>query len=140
MKLKEETLKKELCTELINSGIVHEYDIVKHSYTTQILSGNKKCVEKSNEMIALTTRGDCVGVCVKDKLDIKRYKNYISWRNNKGQYNTECNRASLPDDLSLTIPTSDITKVAEINGGGEHYVKNKKINTKRVYATYGVCR
>ena len=63
--MKEKTLKTELCNELLEHGVVQENDIVKHSYTTQIISGNKKCVEKSNEMIALTTRGDCVGVCVK---------------------------------------------------------------------------
>ena len=42
---------------------------------------------------------------------LKRYKNYVSWKNNNGEFNTECNRASLEHDLSLTIPTSDITKV-----------------------------
>lgn len=50
---------------------------------------------------------------------IKRYKNYITWRNKQGHFNTECNRASLPEDLSLTIPTNALTKVAESNGGGE---------------------
>ena len=61
---KEQTLKQELCNKLIEYGLVKEGDIVKHSYTSQIMSGNKKCVEKSDEMITLTTRGDCVGVCV----------------------------------------------------------------------------
>lgn len=61
----ETPLKKELCNELIEKGLVKENDIVKHSYTNQILSGNKKCAEKNNEMIALTTRGDCIGVVVK---------------------------------------------------------------------------
>lgn len=59
-----QTLKNELCNKLIEYGLVEEGDIVKHSYTSQIMSGNKKCVEKSDEMITLTTRGDCVGVCV----------------------------------------------------------------------------
>lgn len=60
-------LKKQLCNELIKNNLVEEYDIIKHSYTQQILDGNKKCVEKSDGvMITLTTRGDCVGVCVKD--------------------------------------------------------------------------
>ena len=45
-------------------------------------------------------------------MKIKRYKNYITWQNKKGEFNTECNRASLPDDLSLTIPTNALTKVA----------------------------
>lgn len=63
-------LKKELCNKLIEDGLVEEYDVVKHSYTSQIMDGNKKCVEKSDGvMITLTTRGDCLGVVVKDKED-----------------------------------------------------------------------
>ena len=49
---------------------------------------------------------------------MKRFKNYITWRNKKGKYNTECNRASLETDLALTIPTFGLTKVAESRGGG----------------------
>lgn len=61
-------LKRELCNKLIQDGLVEEGDVVKHSYTSQILDGNKKCVEKNDgNMITLTTRGDCIGVCVKDK-------------------------------------------------------------------------
>ena len=63
--IKEETLKKDLCNKLIRERLVEEGDVVKHSYTSQILDGNKKCVEKNDgNMITLTTRGDCVGVCV----------------------------------------------------------------------------
>ena len=50
---------------MIQDGLVEEGDVVKHSYTQQIMDGNKKCVEKNDgNMITLTTRGDCVGVCV----------------------------------------------------------------------------
>ena len=62
----DDTLKKDLCNKLIQDGLVEEGDVVKHSYTQQILDGNKKCVEKNDgNMITLTTRGDCVGVCVR---------------------------------------------------------------------------
>lgn len=61
-------IKKELCNKLIKENKVQEYDIIKHSYTNQILNGNKKCVEKTDgNMITLTTRGDCYGVCVNDE-------------------------------------------------------------------------
>ena len=60
-------MKRELCNELVEQGLVEEGDIVKHSFTSQIMSGNKKCVEKNDgTMITLTTRGDTFGVCVKD--------------------------------------------------------------------------
>ena len=65
--VKEETLKKDLCNKLIEEGLVEKGDVEKHSYTSQILDGNKKCVEKNDgNMITLTTRGDCVGVCVSE--------------------------------------------------------------------------
>lgn len=100
-------LKTELCENLIREGKVQEGDIVKHSYTKQIMSGNKKAVEKQDEMITLTTRGDCFGVAV------KRYKNYITWKDKQGNFNTECNRASLPNDLALTVATANIGKVID---------------------------
>lgn len=63
-----DTLKRDLCNKLIQDGLVEEGDVVKHSYTQQIMDGNKKCVEKNDgNMITLTTRGDCVGVCVTEK-------------------------------------------------------------------------
>ena len=45
-------------------------------------------------------------------MPIKSYKNYITWKDNKGNFNTQCNRASLEDGVSLTIPTFDLSKVA----------------------------
>ena len=64
-----ETLKRDLCNKLIQDKLVEERDVVKHSYTQQILDGNKKCVEKNDgNMITLTTHGDCVGITVKDDI------------------------------------------------------------------------
>ena len=61
-------LKKELCNKLIKENKVKKGDIIKHSYTNQILNGDKKCIEKNDgNMITLTTRGDCYGVRVNDE-------------------------------------------------------------------------
>ncbi len=105
-------LKETLCNDLIESGEIKENDIIKHSFTRQIMSGKKKAVEKQGEMITLTTRGDCFGVVVKEP-ELKRYENYITRENKKGEFNTQCNRAMLENDLSLTIPTGNTPKVAE---------------------------
>lgn len=40
--INDNTLKKELCNKLIQDGLVEEGDVVKHSYTQQILDGNIK--------------------------------------------------------------------------------------------------
>lgn len=51
--------------------------------------------------------------CQNDLAVIVRYKNYVSWKNKKGEYNTQCNRASLvnENDNALTISTDNIPKI-----------------------------
>lgn len=59
----------------------------------------------------LENHGSVMGVI--EKNDTKRYKNYVTWKNKKGEFNTQCNRAMLENDLSLTIPTGNTPKLAE---------------------------
>lgn len=51
--------------------------------------------------------------CQNDLAVIVRYKNYVSWKNKKGEYNTQCNCASLvnENDNALTISTDNIPKI-----------------------------
>ena len=92
------SLKKELCNKLVQDSLVEEGDIVKHSYTQQIMSGNKKCVEKNDgTMITLTTRGDTVGIVVKDT------PNYIEWEE-KGKLDIDC-RAWKENAIAPTTTT-----------------------------------
>ena len=89
-------LKKDLCNKLIKENKVQEYDIIKHSYTNQILKGNKKCVEKNDgNMITLTTRGDCYGVCV----GTYQYAKSDKFMNGK-------DRLQLGKDVSDTLQTT----------------------------------
>ena len=63
--------------------------------------------------LAQTLKTDCdIGVVV-DESTTKRYKNYNTKKNKQGEFNTQCNRAMLENDLSLTIPTGNTPKVAE---------------------------
>lgn len=100
-----ENLKTKLCDSLIKEGKVKEGDVVNHSYTNNRLNDKKRSVESANEMPALTTRPDCLGVAV------KRYKNYVTWKDKQGNLNTQCNRASLPNDLALTVACANAGKV-----------------------------
>lgn len=116
----EPNLKTQLCNKLIEEGKVQEGDVIRHSYSSNRLENGDKNMGRieNHEGLSptLDTRCDCLGIVV-DENTTKRYKNYITWRNKKGEFNTECNRASLEDDLALTIPTKDQTKVA-LSGGG----------------------
>lgn len=60
-------------------------------------------------------------------MKIKRFRNYITWKNKQGHFNTECNRASLETDLCLTIPTNDMTKVALARGGQMNNLRIRKL-------------
>ena len=62
------------------------------------MSGNKKCVEKNDgTMITLTTRGDTVGIVVKDT------PNYIEWEE-KGKLDIDC-RAWKENAIAPTTTT-----------------------------------
>lgn len=73
----EPQLKTQLCNDLIKSGKVKEFDIIRHSYTNSRFddfhienSENHDCCS------TLTTRADCLGVCVKS--NNKRLKELVN--------------------------------------------------------------
>lgn len=64
-------------------------------------------VQRQSCQTLTTMGGENVGVLI-----LKRYKNYVNWKNRQGHFNTECNRASLVTDLAPTLATVDLAKVA----------------------------
>ena len=133
--MENETLKRELCNQLVRDGKVKEYDVVKHSYTQQIMDGNKKAIEKSGEMITLTTRGDCVGVCVKDSKLIGGF----GTKGSTNQYRTQ-NRVYDSECCAPTINTG-FNPNFEINGGGQMDKSNlriRKLTPKTCFRLMGV--
>ena len=121
----EQPLKKELCNKLIENGDVEEGDVIKHSYTQQILDGKKKCVEKSDGvMITLTTRGDCVGVCVKDEEEYVGMYNYVKSDNfmqgrDRFQPNKEISSTILAGSPPEAVVTRDYDEPKVLGGIGE---------------------
>ena len=122
----------------MEEGRVQEGDVIRHSYSTNRLENgdtNMGRIENHEGLSpTLDTRCDCLGIVV-DEQTTKRYKNYITWRNNKGEFNTECNRASLEDDLALTIATKDQTKVALSEGGSK--LRIRKLTPKECIRLMG---
>lgn len=66
----EPNLKQQLCDKLIQNGMVQEYDVIRHSYSTNRLENGEKNMGRveNHEQLSptLDTRCDCLGVCVKD--------------------------------------------------------------------------
>ena len=125
VKDEEAPLKRELCNKLIENGEVEEGDVIKHSYTQQILDGKKKCVEKSDGvMITLTTRGDCVGVCVKDEEEYLGMYNYVKSDNfmqgrDRFQPGKEISSTILAGSPPEAVVTRDTDEPKVLGGLGE---------------------
>ena len=83
--IKEPYMKQELCDKLVEEGKVQEGDIVNHSYSNSRLNG-RKAVERQNEMPALTTRPDTMGVAVKDDNFTELEKELITENGNVRRY------------------------------------------------------
>lgn len=63
-----ENLKTKLCNDLIANGRVQEFDVIRHSYSTNRMENWKdRNVEQNNISPTLDTRCDCLGVVVDDK-------------------------------------------------------------------------
>lgn len=55
-----------LCDKLIESGEYNEYDVINHGYTKSRMNGINRLESKNGLSPTLTTRGDTLGVFVKD--------------------------------------------------------------------------
>lgn len=132
-------LKTTLCNELVNSGVVEENDIIKHSYTQQILNGNKKSVEKSNEMITLTTRGDCVGVCVKEEMP-RVVGGVGEKKSNNGTQYYEQNRIYDGESVATAIPAESAfhpNYQVEEQMGGDSKLRIRKLTPRECVRLMG---
>ena len=69
-------LKKQLCKELLDNGLVEEGDVIRHSYTNNRLNNGVENMGRteSKEKLSptLDTRCDCLGVVVKEPTELQK--------------------------------------------------------------------
>ena len=69
-------MKITLCNELLNKGLVEEYDVIRHSYTRNRLDNGVDNMSRteSKEKLSptLDTRCDCLGVVVKEPTKLQK--------------------------------------------------------------------
>ena len=69
-------LKKQLCKELLDNGLVEEGDVIRHSYTNNRLNNGVENMSRteSKEKLSptLDTRCDCLGVVVKEPSELQK--------------------------------------------------------------------
>ena len=93
-------LKRELCNYLIKNNMVKEYDVIKHSYTNARFNDWKtRNVESNNISPTLDTRCDCLGVVIKEEVDMEKDINVI------GNYSPSGHNASRVVDKNGIAPT-----------------------------------
>lgn len=70
-------------------------------------------------------------------IKIIRYGTYYTWKDNQGNYNTQCNRACDPEGVSLTIPTiAGLTKVL-VKGDKMNNLRIRKLTPKECWRLMG---
>lgn len=68
--------------------------------------------------------------------EIIKYGTYYTWKDNQGNYNTQCNRACDSNNCSLTIPTiPGLTKV--LIGGNMNNLRIRKLTPKECWRLMG---
>lgn len=93
-------LKRELCNYLIKNNMVKEYDVIKHSYTNARFNDWKtRNIECNNISPTLDTRCDCIGVVIKEEVDMEKDINVI------GNYSPSGHNASRVVDSDGIAPT-----------------------------------
>lgn len=130
-------LKTQLCNRLIEEGKVQEGDVIRHTYSSNRLENGDRNMGrvKNHEGLSptLDTRCDCLGVVVNEE-STKKYRNYITWRNKKGKFNTESNRAMFENGLALTLTTKEQAKVML---GDETSLRIRKLTPKECIRLMG---
>lgn len=89
-------LKQQLCNDLIQSGKVKEYDIIRHNYSTSRINEEMKDIQQNNMSPTLDTRCDCLGVVVND------VDEFIKYNNSKAKHQQDLLQSE--DGLCRTIP------------------------------------
>ena len=94
--------------------------------------GNHRGTVQKGLAQTLKTRND-VGVVVNEE-STKKYRNYITWRNKKGKFKTESNRAMFENGLALTLATKEQAKVML---GDETSLRIRKLTPKECIRLMG---
>ena len=125
-----ETLKKQLCNKLVESGVVQENYVINHSYTNGLTGKNPNSRQTLEDYIettdnsspCLTTRADTLGVVVKNEIDPVLVGGIGEKKSNSGTQFYQQDRVYDSSSIAMAHP-------ANLPGGSYKYlVKDKAGN------------
>lgn len=141
--LENQNLKKKLCNDLIVNQKVKENDVIRHSYSTSRMNGDKKDIQTNNMCPTLDTRCDCLGVVVKDELSLKYVDRKLleTIKNNNGEipeFADLYNSRPINNGIAGTLSTSCGN---DCGCGSFSYIENfriRKLTPKECFRLMGV--
>ena len=112
--VEEVTLKKQLCNELVKSGLLKEYDVVNHSYTNGLTGKNPNSRQKLEDYIettdnsspCLTTRPDTIGVVVNAEIKPKLVGGIGDKKSNGGSQYYQQDRIYDSESIAMAHPAN----------------------------------
>lgn len=93
---------------------------------------NKDRFTKGKELADTLQTNPKEGVVVKQSNELIKYGSYYTWKDNKGNYNTQCNRAANENECALTIACAETGKVLENN------LRIRKLSPRETFRLMGV--
>ena len=135
----------ELVSRLIKENNIRENDVIKHSYTEQILSGKKKSIESHNIMPTFTTRVDCLGVVVSNnRINNKDYYQPGAWKTKSDPKVTNSENDLRIRKLTPTecfrlmgVKDEDSSKLNELSNMVKYHLAGDSIVTTVLMAIFG---
>ena len=129
--VEEVTLKKQLCNELVKSGLLKEYDVVNHSYTNGLTGKNPNSRQKLEDYIettdnsspCLTTRPDTIGVVVNAEIKPKLVGGIGDKKSNGGSQYYQQDRIYDSESIAMAHP-------ANLPGGSYKYLVKDKLGNE----------
>ena len=129
--VKKGTLKKQLCNELVKSGLLKEYDVVNHSYTNGLTGKNPNSRQKLEDYIettdnsspCLTTRPDTIGVVVNAEIKPKLVGGIGDKKSNGGSQYYQQDRIYDSESIAMAHP-------ANLPGGSYKYLVKDKLGNE----------
>lgn len=119
-----QNLKSELVENLIKNDMVEEFDVIKHSYTSNKLN-DKRLIPNKNISPTLDTRSDCLGVVVKGTYQYAKSDNFM-----KGKPRFQQNKNTA--DTLQTTPKEGVALEEQ------NVLRIRKLSTRECFRLMGV--
>lgn len=115
-------------------GVVvkEEYEGMYQYSKSDCFMKNKDRFTKDKELADTLQTNPKEGVVVKQSNELIKYGSYYTWKDKKGNYNTQCNRAANENECALTIACAETGKVLENN------LRIRKLTPRECFRLMGV--